>query len=402
LTEYFTQFGKVTKIILLRNKKTKESRGFGFIDFACKTSTQKCLATEHLHDGRKFNCKEAFPVECARRREENEQAKKLWLGSLAPEWTGATLRDYFSQFGAVDTCYIAREKGSEKSRKFGFLFFQDIEPVALVLEVPVHTIDGVEIEVKSLKSRRTFGAKQKKFPEVQIKNTSKTQIDTEVSSPSKCQSTTNAKKMGSENCFTSICESQKSTLATASDEQIIDSDNVSIKIASPDVTTQEITPVSPTQEITPAEAEPIAYDQSSYYHPDYAYTNPQDYNAYEAQTGYLYSYDNGVYGSDYQNSYYQVVPEEKTQAQGYAHGQPVQYCQTPTTYGSYAQSDLQNSDQSSQKWAQQSQDGYYYQNSTGNQYYGYPQYSESYDSMNNGAQQDYYYDHAYCNQGYYA
>jgi hypothetical protein len=281
------------------------------------------------------------------------------------------------------------------------LFFQEIEPVALVLEVLVHSIDGVEIEVKSLKSRRTFGAKQKKIPEVQIKKYSKTQIDTDLSSPSKCQSTTNEKKIGSENCLTSNCESQKSTHATASDEQIIDSDNISIKIASPDVTNQEITTVSPAKEITPAEVEPIAYGQSIHYYPDYAYTNHQDYNAYDAQTGYLYSYDNGVYGSNYQNSYYQIVPEEKTQAQSYAHGQPVQNCQTPTSYGSYAQSELQNSDQSSQKWAQQSHDGYYYQNSTGNQYYGYPQYSESYDYMNNGAQQEYYYDHAYCNQGYY-
>jgi hypothetical protein len=96
------------------------------------------------------------------------------------------------------------------------------------------------------------------------------------------------------------------------------------------------------------------------------------------------------------------MPEENIQAQSYAQGQPVQYCQTPTTYESYAQSDLQNSDQSSQKWVQQSQDGYYYQNSTGNQYYEYPQYAESYDSMNNGAQQEYYLENSYCNQGYYA
>jgi RNA recognition motif-containing protein len=404
LTEYFSQFGKVTKIILLRNKKTKESRGFGFIDFACKTSTQKCLATEHLHDGRKFNCKEAFPVECARRREENEQSKKLWLGSLAPEWTGATLTDYFSQFGAVDTCYIAREKGSEKSRKFGFLFFQEIEPVALVLEVPVHTIDGVEIEVKSLKSRRTFGAKQKKIPEVQKPKVSKSQIDTEDSSPVKCQSTKCAKKIGSEISLTSLCGSQKSTLATASDEQIVDSDNVSIKIASPDLTAEEITPVLAPQEITPAQADPIAYDQNSYYYPDYAYTNPQDYNAYDAQTGYLYSYDTGVYDSDYQNAYYQVMPEQKAQAQAQSYSQspPMQYCQTPTTYGVYAQSDLQNSDHSAQKWAQQSQDGYYYQNPTANQYYGYQNYAESHDHMKNGEQKEYYYENAYCNQGYYA
>lgn len=158
------------------------------------------------------------------------------------------------------------------------------------------------------------------------------------------------------------------------------------------------------QEITPAQADPIAYDQNSYYYPDYAYTNPQDYNAYDAQTGYLYSYDTGVYDSDYQNAYYQVMPEQKAQAQAqsYAQSPPMQYCQTPTTYGVYAQSDLQNSDHSAQKWAQQSQDGYYYQNPTANQYYGYQNYAESHDHMKNVAQKEYYYENAYCNQGYYA
>jgi len=157
LTDYFTQFGKVIKCLLLRNKKTKESRGFGFIDFAEADSAKKCLSIhEHFCDGRKFNCKEAIPVECSGLEEKQAQERKVWVGSLDSEWTDVTMKDYFSNFGEIDTCYIAREKGSEVSRKFGFVFFKSVESVSRVLDIASHSIKGIHVEVKALKSRKNW------------------------------------------------------------------------------------------------------------------------------------------------------------------------------------------------------------------------------------------------------
>ena len=155
----------------MRNSnQSKESRGFGFIDFEEKISSKKCLESEHILEGRKFNCKEAFPEECKTTREENEQGKKLWLGSLDLEWTADHLKEYFGQYGIVDTCYIAKEKGSEKSRKFGFLFFHDIESVTKVLEIEKHFIEEIEFEVSALKPRKIHEPKKKKISSQTKKN----------------------------------------------------------------------------------------------------------------------------------------------------------------------------------------------------------------------------------------
>ena len=150
------------KCQLCKNKKTKESRGFGFIDFEKITSTQKCLAIEeHFYDDRKFNCKAAIPIEGGGNVGESQQDKKLWVGELDPDWTDAKLKDYFCKFGDIETCYIARKKGSEVSRKFGFIFFKDRESVEKVLETPKHIIDCVHIAVRLLKTRITWAEKNK-------------------------------------------------------------------------------------------------------------------------------------------------------------------------------------------------------------------------------------------------
>ena len=266
----------MTKCVLLKNKKTKESRGFGFIDFAIKDSASQCLAiNEHYCDGRKFNCKEAFTAESACRREEEEQAKKLWLGSLDPEWSESVLRDYFSQFGEVETSYIAREKGSEISRKFGFLFYKNKEPVAKTLEVPVHVIEGVEIEVKALKSRRTATLKPKVVPppkqslekekekeKKKEKETKKTKKVPPKATPSDCDSTnvSNSTKCAPGNTSIDLDLQISPKLgATLSEPRIHKKLSSPISAPSPTVEVKNLVPVQK------LEQDSAAYDQDVQY-----------------------------------------------------------------------------------------------------------------------------------------
>ena len=60
---------------------------------------------------------------------------KIFVAGLKERWKENVLEEYFSQFGEVDTCYIAKEKGTEKSRKFGFVFFKKAETVQEVMNV---------------------------------------------------------------------------------------------------------------------------------------------------------------------------------------------------------------------------------------------------------------------------
>lgn len=53
LKKYFSQFGQVRNVILIRSKKTHKSRGFGFVEF--QHSTIAKIAAEAMHNYLFFN-----------------------------------------------------------------------------------------------------------------------------------------------------------------------------------------------------------------------------------------------------------------------------------------------------------------------------------------------------------
>jgi len=62
LREYFSKFGDVTEVMVMKDPTTRRSRGFGFVTFADAASVDKVLAFgSHELDGKKIDPKVAFP-----------------------------------------------------------------------------------------------------------------------------------------------------------------------------------------------------------------------------------------------------------------------------------------------------------------------------------------------------
>lgn len=52
LRDHFSAYGQVSYFKLARNKKTKEALGFGFLEFANESVSQKVLSLKHMIHGR--------------------------------------------------------------------------------------------------------------------------------------------------------------------------------------------------------------------------------------------------------------------------------------------------------------------------------------------------------------
>ncbi|CAF1137673.1 unnamed protein product [Adineta steineri] len=78
--------------------------------------------------------------------------RKVFVGGLSPDTKMEHLRDYFSNFGAVESATVKYDK-SGRSKGFGFVLFEDPDTPNKVYSQDVHIIQGKRVDTKSAHRR---------------------------------------------------------------------------------------------------------------------------------------------------------------------------------------------------------------------------------------------------------
>lgn len=146
--DYFGKFGNIVDAIVMKDGKTKKSRGFGFVTFSNSSmvdAVQK--ARPHEIDGRTLETKRAVPREDVDRPDLGSTSKKIYIGNLAPEHDEDGLREYFEKFGTIEKVNIVTSKEG-KGRRYGFVEFDDYDPVDKIILGKEHEINGKSVNVR--------------------------------------------------------------------------------------------------------------------------------------------------------------------------------------------------------------------------------------------------------------
>ncbi|CCD71136.1 Heterogeneous nuclear ribonucleoprotein A1 [Caenorhabditis elegans] len=149
MREFYSQFGEITDIIVMRDPTTKRSRGFGFVTFSGKTEVDAAMKQRpHIIDGKTVDPKRAVPRDDKNRSESNVSTKRLYVSGVREDHTEDMLTEYFTKYGTVTKSEIILDKATQKPRGFGFVTFDDHDSVDQCVLQKSHMVNGHRCDVR--------------------------------------------------------------------------------------------------------------------------------------------------------------------------------------------------------------------------------------------------------------
>jgi len=148
--EFFSKFGEIEEAMIMRDKATGNSRGFGFVTYTDPAALDQVLSGELELEGRKVDCKAAVPRDTVQQTGGGGQGRtcKIFVGGLSSDTTTEGLKNYFTRFGPVSEAVVMMDNTTGRSRGFGFCTFESDDSVEKVIAVGDHQINEKGVECK--------------------------------------------------------------------------------------------------------------------------------------------------------------------------------------------------------------------------------------------------------------
>lgn len=152
LTKHFKKYGEIIDSVVMRDRSTRQPRGFGFVTYADPSVIDRVIKDTHLIDGRTVEIKRSIPRESMVK---GPRTKKIFVGGILPSVTEGEFKRYFLQFGKVVESQIMLEHGSGRSRGFGFITFDDEQVVDdLLSQGRTFELGGKQVEIKKAEPKK--------------------------------------------------------------------------------------------------------------------------------------------------------------------------------------------------------------------------------------------------------
>ncbi|TKY63206.1 Heterogeneous nuclear ribonucleoprotein 1 [Spatholobus suberectus] len=148
--KHFGKYGEITDSVIMKDRKTGQPRGFGFITYADPSVVDGVIEDTHIINGKQVEIKRTIPRGAVGSNSKDFRTKKIFVGGIPSTVTEDEFRDFFTRYGEVKDHQIMRDHSTNRSRGFGFITYDSEEAVDDLLAV------GTKLSLLELrwKSRR--------------------------------------------------------------------------------------------------------------------------------------------------------------------------------------------------------------------------------------------------------
>ncbi|KAG4911454.1 hypothetical protein AAZX31_19G003800 [Glycine max] len=155
--KHFGKYGEITDSVIMKDRKTGQPRGFGFITYADPSVVDKVIEEPHVINGKQVEIKRTIPRGAVGSKD--FRTKKIFVGGIPSNVTEDEFRDFFTRYGEVKDHQIMRDHSTNRSRGFGFITFESEEAVDDLLSMG-NKIDfaGAQVEIKKAEPKKPNSA----------------------------------------------------------------------------------------------------------------------------------------------------------------------------------------------------------------------------------------------------
>eukprot|EP00252_Welwitschia_mirabilis_P007497 TRINITY_DN1890_c0_g1_i3.p1 TRINITY_DN1890_c0_g1~~TRINITY_DN1890_c0_g1_i3.p1 ORF type:complete len:376 (+),score=97.74 TRINITY_DN1890_c0_g1_i3:303-1430(+) len=139
-----SKFGEIDDVIVMRDRASGRSRGFGYVTFSSVEDAKKVLEAEHVLNGRTLDVKVATPKE--EMKTPSKKITRIFVARIPSSVTEQKFRSYFEEYGKIEDLYMPKDQRSGGHRGIGFITFEDPESVDKIMS-ETHTLEGTTIAI---------------------------------------------------------------------------------------------------------------------------------------------------------------------------------------------------------------------------------------------------------------
>lgn len=164
LKRTFEKYGSVEEAVVINDKNTGKSKGFGFVTFkhrdaclrALKEPSKKIegrMTVCHLSGAASSNAS-GSGLPPAQVSSESVSSRKIYVGNVPKSAQGGALLEFFSQYGEIEEGPLGFDRDTGKCKGFALFIYKSSESARRCLEEPLKKFGGQQLQCKLAEGNR--------------------------------------------------------------------------------------------------------------------------------------------------------------------------------------------------------------------------------------------------------